>query len=290
MLTKEQVVQYRRDGYLVVENVLTAVELKRARDAVDEMVEQSRDMTEKNEVFELEPDHSPAQPRLRRIRTPVLHHPAFDAVLRSPRLLDAVEPLIGPNIRYHGSKLNMKAAGGGTPVEWHQDFAFYPHTNDDLLACGVALDDCDLDNGCLLVIPGSHREKLLDHHDEAGNFVGAVDATLPEIAEERQVPVVLRAGSMSVHHVRLLHGSAPNNSDRQRRLLLLELAAADAFPIQRMIPWETFDRSLLRGSDPQRARMIEADDLRPPRFTVHATSIFELQAHSRKANLAGAGD
>jgi ectoine hydroxylase-related dioxygenase (phytanoyl-CoA dioxygenase family) len=93
--------------------------------------------------------------------------------MRSDAILDCVAPLIGPGVRFQGDKLNMKTAEVGSPVEWHQDFAFYPHTNDELLAVGIALDDCLLENGCLLVIPGSHKGPVLDHHQD-GVFVGAI--------------------------------------------------------------------------------------------------------------------
>ena len=84
-----------------------------------------------------------------------------------------VEQLLGPGIRFQNTKLNMKSPGFGSPVEWHQDWAFYPHTNDDVLAAGLAIDDMMLANGCLMVIPGSHREAVLNHHQD-GVFVGAV--------------------------------------------------------------------------------------------------------------------
>src|SRR5439155_1087379 len=72
-------------------------------------------------------------------------------------------------------KLNMKSAGYGAPVEWHQDWAFYPHTNDDLAAVGIMLDDCEMDNGPMLVVPGSHNGPVYDHHGPDGRFCGAMD-------------------------------------------------------------------------------------------------------------------
>ena len=74
--------------------------------------------------------------------------------------------LLGPDVRLHGSKMNMKDPQYGSPVEWHQDWAFYPHTNDDLLAIGVMLEDIDEENGALLVMPGTHRHGVYDHHAE----------------------------------------------------------------------------------------------------------------------------
>ena len=82
--------------------------------------------------------------------------------------------LIGTeSIRFNGTKLNMKSGGFGSPVEWHQDWAFYPHSNDDLLAVGVAIDEMSRENGCLMVVPGSHKGRIYDHHQD-GHFAGAV--------------------------------------------------------------------------------------------------------------------
>ena len=123
----------------------------------------------------------------------------------------------------------MKSAHYGSPVEWHQDWAFYPHTNDDVLAIGVLLDDCDLANGPMLVTPGTHTGEVWSHHGEDGHFAGLIDPDLVKSEIDRAVPCMGRAGSMSFHHVRALHGSATEHlgpsaqpvalrSRRQRRL------------------------------------------------------------------------
>ncbi|MFO0004491.1 MAG: phytanoyl-CoA dioxygenase family protein, partial [bacterium] len=96
--------------------------------------------------------------------------------------------LWGPDIRYDHSKLNLKSAGFGSPVEWHQDWAFYPHTNDDLAAVGVMMDDMRLENGPLLCIPGSHRGPVFDHHDPQGIFCGALDPSKAAVDYAGAVP------------------------------------------------------------------------------------------------------
>ena len=97
-------------------------------------------------------------------------------------MLDILTKLIGPGLRLHGSKLNMKSAHYGSPVEWHQDWAFYPHTNDDILAIGVLLDDTDLSNGPMLVTPGTHTGEVWNHHGDDGCFAGLID---PDTIQER---------------------------------------------------------------------------------------------------------
>ena len=166
---------YRRDGVIVVPEVLDGATLGRVRQVVAEVVAGAAEVTEHNDVYDLEPSHSRENPRVRRIKTPHKVHPIFDEIVRSKPVIDILTRLIGPGLRLHGSKLNMKSAQYGSPVEWHQDWAFYPHTNDDILAIGVLLDDCDLSNGPMLVTPGTHNREVWNHHDEEGYFAGLID-------------------------------------------------------------------------------------------------------------------
>jgi len=138
--------------------------------------------------------------------------------------------LLGPNTAIQTSKLNTKAPGGGAAAEWHQDWAFYPHTNDDMLAFGLMLEDVDAANGPLQVIPGSHKGPVLAHTNADGVFCGAVDPDDPDFHHDRAVTLTGKAGSMTVHHARTLHGSAPNVSDRNWLICFFECRAAHAWP------------------------------------------------------------
>ena len=102
-------------------------------------------------------------------------------------------PLLRDGVRFQGDKLNMKTAIAGSPVEWHQDFAFYPHTTDDLLAVGIALDDSTLENGCLMAMCGSHLGPVLDHHQD-GVFIGAISPSRESIDLGGAVPLEIKAG------------------------------------------------------------------------------------------------
>ena len=203
MLTRDQVQSYRRDGYLVIENVLGATELENLRQVVGGLVEASRSVTTHDSVYDLEASHTPEEPRVRRIKEPHNVDPAFREIAFSKKIADILTPLIGTpsGIRYQTGKLNMKSAGHGAAVEWHQDWAFYPHTNDDLLAIGLYLDDCGPDNGPLMVVPGSHTGPILDHHVD-GVFCGAIDPATANVDFSKAVALTGRAGSMTIHHVR----------------------------------------------------------------------------------------
>ncbi|MCS6859134.1 MAG: phytanoyl-CoA dioxygenase family protein [Abditibacteriales bacterium] len=280
MLSQAQINFYNENGFLVVEDVFPMDVVEEARAVVEDFVEKSRTVTEHTDVYDLEPGHSPQAPRVRRLKNPVAIHPIFDRMARSDKLLDIVADLIGPDIRLHGSKLNMKAAAYGSPVEWHQDFAFYPHTNDDLLAVGIYLDDCTTENGCMLMIPGSHRWEILDHHQD-GVFVGAVDVKRWGIDTSSAVPIVARAGGISLHHCRTLHGSATNTSPKPRRLFLLELAAADACPVSGVTDLAQFNAKILRGNPVSRYRVKDMDIRLPLPKPERQGSIYEIQTAFR---------
>ncbi|MBI2192082.1 MAG: phytanoyl-CoA dioxygenase family protein [Planctomycetes bacterium] len=285
MLSPKQIESYHSRGYIAVENVLTQAEIEELRRVTDEFVEKSRSVTQHDEVFDLEPGHTPETPKLRRLKSPTRQHAVYDRTLRHPRILDLVGQLIGPAIRYNGDKLNMKSPEFGSPVEWHQDFAFYPHTNDDLLAVGVAMDDMTQENGCLLVIPGSHRGPIYDHHQN-GVFIGAV--TDSRFQPESAVPVEVPAGGISLHHARLLHGSAPNRSKRPRRLLLFQYCAVDAWPLLGVPDWNAFNACILRG-EPTREPRLTPIPIRIPRpYPERSGSIYEVQTYLEKPFFAKA--
>lgn len=283
-LAPEQIRFYREQGYLAVENVFTVAEIDELRRVTDEFVERSRAVTVSDTVFDLEPSHTPEQPRLRRLKSPTKQHPAYRRALVNPNILAVVSQLIGPDIACNGDKLNLKLADVGSPVEWHQDWAFYPHTNDDLLAVGIALDDSSLENGCLMVLPGTHRGPVLDHHQD-GHFAGAV--TEPGFRPANAIPIVIKAGGISIHHVRTLHGSAPNRSSRTRRLLLFQYCAADAWPLLPADqPWQTYAASLVQGSSTDRPRLAPVPVQLPLPAAPFGGSIYENQ-RGLKHNIYG---
>jgi ectoine hydroxylase-related dioxygenase (phytanoyl-CoA dioxygenase family) len=114
-----------------------------------------------------------------------------------------------------------------------QDWAFYPHTNDSVLAAGIFLDDVDSENGPTMVVPASHKAPIMDHHTDFGKrgrlFVGGIESTHCDTSAA--VELCGGAGSVSLHHVRAVHGSNHNRSTRDRRILFIECVGADAWPL-----------------------------------------------------------
>src|SRR5258707_4884770 len=124
MISEKDVQSYKRDGVIMVPDVLGADTLTQVRSVIAELVAGSAKTLEHTDVYDLEPGHTAENPRVRRIKTLHKVHALFNDIVRSAALLDILKKLIGPALRLHGSKLNMKSTQYGSPVEWNQDWAF----------------------------------------------------------------------------------------------------------------------------------------------------------------------
>lgn len=247
MLTRAQIDEYNETGAIVVPDVLSADEVARLRRVTDGFVDRARAISAHDAVYDLEDTHTAESPRVRRIKAPHLHDATYAELVRHPGIVAVLRDLWGPDIRFDTAKLNMKSAGFGAAVEWHQDWAFYPHTNDDLAAVGVMMDDMAEENGPLLIVPGTHRGPVFDHHAD-GRFCGAMDPARNDVDYGKAIPLNGKAGAITVHHVRAVHGSAPNVSARDRRLLLLQYRVADAWPLLGFpAGLEAFDALMVAG-------------------------------------------
>lgn len=284
ILTQQQVDHYHETGCVIVENVLDDVMRQRMKNVLADLVEKSRNVTAHDHIYDLEPNHSKAEPRVRRIKKPHEIDPVFNDFMYTAKLSGILQDLLGESVRLHGSKLNLKAPQFGSPVEWHQDWAFYPHTNDDILAVGVMLDDTTVENGAMYVIPGSHKGPTYDHHGADGHFCGAMDPDTCGVDFSKAVPCEGPAGSASFHHVRTIHGSAQNISTRSRGLLLYEMTAGDAFPLLATgkTDWQEFNQRLIAGSPTIVPRVVPAPIRMPLPPARNQGSIYENQTAGKR--------
>ena len=277
IISDEDLADYHELGFLVVSGVLSEWELDVIRAELRQVVDYTAGITENDDTYDLEPGHTAAEPKVRRIKEPHRVMSSVADLVRHPVLLELLTRLLGPGVRFQTSKLNMKSAGDGSAVEWHQDWAFYPHTNDDLLAVGVMLDDVDESNGPLCVLPGSHRGMIHDHHVD-GRFCGAINPGNDLIDFSAAVPLMGSAGSMTFHHVRAVHGSAPNRSARSRNLLLFQYAAVDAFPlVQPVDDLAEFDELIVVGEPTIEPRVTAVPVRMPLPPALLQGSIYETQ-------------
>ncbi|MEJ0069284.1 MAG: phytanoyl-CoA dioxygenase family protein [Pseudomonadota bacterium] len=260
-------------GFCRVEGVLSPDEVAALRRVTDKVTASAAGLAAEDAVFDLEETHTPAEPRVRRIKKPHQVDPLYHALARHPGIVALLNRVIGPDVRLHHSKVNMKSPRYGAPLEWHQDWAFIPHSNMSMAIAALMLDDVDAENGSVLFIPGSHHGRLMDHHQD-GYFVGAIDPATFDL--DSAVPMMGPAGSMTLHHPMLIHGSALNQSDRQRRMLFYEYAAADAWPLIYGVDYPEYESRMVCGQSTNLVRF-DGSFVRMPHPTRFSGSIYNNQ-------------
>ena len=142
----------------------------------------------------------------------------LDELVRHPGVLDAVEQVIGPNILVWGSSFFIKEPQNPSFVSWHQDSTYWGLEPADIVTAWVALSASIHENGAMRVIPGSHKLDQVPHRDTfaADNLLSRGQEIMVEVDESKAVELPLQPGEMSLHHVRLIHGSEPNPSTKRR--------------------------------------------------------------------------
>lgn len=273
---------YERDGYLLLEAFVGDEWLARLNQATDALIHESRTAAPGDPRFDPEPDHSAERPRLRRINSPVDLDPVFEEFSLDGPAADLAQAILGPDVRFHHSKLNIKWNAGGEEVKWHQDIQFWPHTDFSPLTIGVYLCDVDDEMGPMGIVPGSHAGELYDLSGPDGRWTGSLgDADVARAGVETADYLKGPAGSVTVHNCCAVHGSAVNASDRMRPLLLQTYSRADSYPLLGVGTNGVAGRrahQLIRGSAPDTltvgGRTMPAA---PDWFRGTYTSIFDYQ-------------
>ena len=280
VLSTAQRSKYFEDGYVGAEGLVSKEWLDRLNVVTAGYIEESRHADRSDRRFDLEPDHSSDAPRIRRLNSPVDVDDVYWEFASKGPFVDIAVDLLGPDVKFHHAKLNFKWGKGGEEVKWHQDIQFWPHTNYDVLTIGVYLDDVVDAMAPMGVIPGSQDGPLFDLYDEQGAWTGNIrEADLPQINIGAAEYLGGRAGSITVHNCRSIHGSPPNNSDRPRPLLLCAYSCADAFPITGLTARAKHSEEFVAGTPARWARFDSRPVLMPPDWSKSGSfkSIFEHQ-------------
>jgi non-heme Fe2+,alpha-ketoglutarate-dependent halogenase len=176
-----------------------------------------------------------------------LRCPALMALVRRPEILDAVASLIGPDLLCRSASVFLKEPGDAAYVAWHQDAAYWNLEPDDVVTAWVALTDSTLANGALEVVAGSHHQGTLPHgpSNDPANQLQHGQEILAGLDTARAVPLLLPAGAMSLHHVRIAHSSPPNRSTERRIGFAIRYVAAHV----RKLGSRRDSAVLVRGTD-----------------------------------------
>lgn len=286
ILTQHQKDQFWTNGFLVVENAVNDKQLGNLKKSFSDWVEESRNHKDDygktkdgRPRFDLQPGHSSDVPGLRRIQSPEEISEVFADVMRNGHSVDMCAELIGQGIRFHHGKVNSKLPGTATKVNFHQDFPFEPMTNDDMITCLLFIDDVTLENGPLEVVPGTHKGLLYSHWHN-GVFTGSVSDKILAEHEDKIIRCTGKAGSVCLMHASLLHGSAPNLSDKSRTLYISTYYAEDAIELSPNHLPSTLTHELVRGEASGRVRCTSYEMQLPE--VPKGTSFFAQQASAEK--------
>lgn len=231
MTLQEQADFYRENGYLFAPGILDATflaELRRESDGALARLERSRVGTNYLWRGGWISEEEREKQRLDAIHDLQRHSAAFTRLLFHPPLLELFRALIGPNVQLHHSKLLAKPPrkGGGFPM--HQDYPYFPHDRHTMMAVSIYLDDADEENGCIRVVPGTHKRGPIEC-DPGGFYLPPADFPVDD-----GLPCPARAGDALFFNYLTVHGSAPNLSARPRRNVLLQVRDPEDLPTKDM--------------------------------------------------------
>ena len=290
VLSREQRARYFEDGYLVVEDAVSGEWLGRLRAALAELDERSRAMDGSEEDFTVEKGHGPDNPRLRQVLRATDHHPAiWDYAARSD-LPDLVADLVGPDVKFREATLNNKRSGGGQEVKWHQDYAYFPHTNRSPLMTLTFLADIGPGQGALQVIPRTHKGEIFDHYDSDGRWLGVMsDAAMAGIDLNRAVALTGPAGTVAVVNCCMVHGSARNDSGCDRPIVILGYSSADCICYTR-IPWESrYTWEIVRGAPAKTVHQEPLSMRLPPDWSTEGYAALQAAQEATRQSVRAAG-
>jgi ectoine hydroxylase-related dioxygenase (phytanoyl-CoA dioxygenase family) len=211
-LSSSAVDAYRRDGYYFPLPALAAAEVAHYRESL-----------EKHEARTGAPLQGNWRHKAHLLFTWV------DELVHHPRILDVAEDVLGPDLLCWTTNFFIKEANSPGFVSWHQDAFYWGLSKDDVMTAWVALSPANLESGCMKFLPGSQTQEHLPHVDtfHEDNLLSRGQEIAVKVDSDRTVDCVLEPGEMSIHHVKLVHGSEPNRSDNRRIGLAIRYIPTD---------------------------------------------------------------
>lgn len=232
VLTQDQIAHYNAKGYILPLDVLTPAEIVEHRAYFEQLLAKTLAKGWNNYS----------------INNWQLYCPGIYDLVNHPRVLDYVQDLLGEDLICWATHYFAKLPGDGKRVSWHQDASYWPLTPSKTVTVWLAIDDTDVDNGAMTVIPGSHVHGQLDFEESSSTENNVLNQTVRAAESYGDAPVAfeMKAGQMSLHSDLLLHGSEPNLSTRRRCGLTMRFVSPD---VRELKGWGR-NSIIARGSDP----------------------------------------
>ena len=201
LLSQEQVTGYRENGFVAPITLMSPEEVQPYRARFEAYEAEHRDLYQSTKGMKL----YPLQTWVRDLCT-------------HPRVLDAVEDVLGPDLMVWGTTMFVKDAGDPGFVSWHQDATYWGLNKPDVVTAWIALSPATLESGCMKVVPGSHKWPQMEHRDTLAdnNMLTRGQEIAVDVNEDEAVAMALQPGQMSLHHVMIAHASKPNTSADRR--------------------------------------------------------------------------
>ena len=285
---------FKKNGYLIKKNLIAQKKINKLNKIVNEAVSKENQRNKKNDTNATQSydnyhfvynSSTLKNKEILRLNNPQNKHKIFYDLSRDIKIISIVKELLGGSVRFHLGKLNFKLPNKkkGSEIGWHQDWAFYPHTNDDLVTVGIYLDDCYEKNGPLKIIKSSHKKKLYSHHNNEKFFVGKIDTKKNKIGIKNSVSITGTAGTVVFFHCRSIHGSGHNQMNSSRPLILFGYRASDAWPLindgnpHPEVDLENYNKNIIIGKNSIKPRLTKVPTIIPLPKKKHYVSIYELQ-------------
>lgn len=232
MLSGPQVEKYHRDGYVHPFRVVSTAEAAKIRQRIEDFEASMGDEAQKFLAFKA---HMPFK-----ILTDLVRH---------PRILDAVEDLLGPNLLCWGSSFFQKNAHDPRYISWHQDSYYYGLEPSNTVTAWVAISTSNIASGCVKVIPGSHLTQYDFINKPDPNNLLSRGQTIVGVDEAKAVSMELQPGEFSLHHEAIVHNSEPNNSDDRRIGMSIHYIPTSTKMVKYLEPGKKPTAMLVRGFD-----------------------------------------
>jgi len=223
-LSSAELASYDRDGYLACGSVLTSNGVAVIREQCMAAWQKEKEGFRQDKSW------------LENTLLPNIHHlgPAIRDFYFAGPMVDVATQVVSPNVKAATSQLTFKLRGNTKPVQWHQDNGYGRLDPSNAISCLTALDDVDQANGCLWIIPGSHKWGQMHHGEGTASTSGDFRAEQTmQVDESKAIPITMKAGECLFFHGWTLHKSEGNLSDRDRRILFFRYAHADAVEVDK---------------------------------------------------------
>ncbi|SDG17766.1 phytanoyl-CoA dioxygenase family protein [Thalassobaculum litoreum] len=262
-LTAAAIAEYERDGFYFPIPVLGAEEVQRYRSAL--------------EAFERDNGGPLRGPMM--FKTHLLFR-WVDELIRHPKVLDAVEDILGPNLLAWNTHFFIKEPGDERYVAWHQDLTYWNLDPDEALTAWIALSPSTPKSGAMRMVPGTHTREVVPHLDtwKNGAMLTRGQEIAVEVDEDKAIDVTLRPGEMSLHHQKIFHASPANRADDRRIGLAIRYIPTHV----RQVVIDDDSAALVRGTDEYGHFQLEP---RPERDMDPALVAMQAEAAERQARI-----